>query len=285
MTRQLRNRLISLNQDQERDSIVMGDETCTNADLMRVLLSNKDDLATLKNEMKAMQFDIANIKTEQAELSTQVQEIGTRLSDCEREVLTDPDSIKSKLKLTQEALRRTQISALKTEYNSMQYNIIVYNMHEKITQQQKREDQSDSIDRAYFVLEEVLGIENARTTIKLSTAHRLPTTVLGARRPLIFKLANLSDKEILWSNIKNVKVYNNDVIDSEKIHVQMVQLPAKLAHDKQSLLTDFMKARDAKKGPKWRFLKKSGTYCYQIDETYYKPTVDYFLHVFESNKD
>ena len=129
-------------------------------------------------------------------------------------------------------------------------------------------------------MEDVFGIEDARDNIQLSTAHRLRTTTTGACRPLIFKLLYLSDKSILWDNISNIKVYNQRRNDGQKVHVQMVQLPAKLAHDKQSLLPDYMKARDEGKTPKWRFLKNSGEYCYVIDKVYFKPKVDYFIHDF-----
>ena len=61
----------------------------------------------------------------------------------------------------------------------------------------------------------------------------------------------------------------------------MDQLPAKLAHDKQSLLSAFKAERLAGNKPKWRFLKKSGVYCYELDGVYYKPKIDHFLHVFE----
>ena len=58
----------------------------------------------------------------------------------------------------------------------------------------------------------------------------------------------------------------------------MIQLPAKLANDRNSLQDDYDKARNNGDGPKWRYLKKSGQYCYTIGNTYFKPKVDYFLH-------
>ena len=41
-----------------------------------------------------------------------------------------------------------------------------------------------------------------------------------------------------------------------------------------------MKAREEGKRPKWRYLKKTGVYCYIVNNVYYKPKVDYFLNDF-----
>ena len=60
---------------------------------------------------------------------------------------------------------------------------------------------------------------------------------------MIFKLANLSDKETLWDNIKNVTDFNKKAAtDAKKVFIQMNQLPTKLAHDKQSLYSAFKDA-------------------------------------------
>ena len=61
----------------------------------------------------------------------------------------------------------------------------------------------------------------------------------------------------------------------------MNQLPAKLAHDKQSILCAFREAHQVENKPKWRFLKKSGMYCSELDGVFYKPKIDHFLHDFE----
>ena len=274
---QLRSRSVSNSENSNQSKMISND------DLMEVLLSNKADLSTLKANMESMQYEIQELKNEQKDIVKTVENLTERADENHKAIFTGDNCIKSELEKTKNALLRTQISVVNSQFNSMQYNVLVYNVPEKLTAVgggKKRETQADSIEKAFFVLEEVFGIEDARETISLSTAHRLPTTSAGACRPLIFKLSYLSDKSILWDAITNVKDYNQHRDDNQKIRVQMVQLPPKLARDKQSLLTDYMKAREEGKRPKWRYLKKTGVYCYIVNNVYYKPKVDYFLNDF-----
>ena len=259
----------------DNTSGMIAGKTYSNNDIMAAILKNQGVLATITNDVAKIQEDIGTLKTKNLELSNQVNDVDGRLDNLQSEV-TGEDGIKEKLNLTMAALRKSQISAVKSDYNNMQYNIIVRNMREVITGGESQETQSNSIECAYIVLETVFRISNARNTIVLSTAHRLPS--IKGRRPLIFKLARLSDKKTLWDNITNVKTFNHTKADSEKIYVQMIQLPAKLANDRNSLQDDYDKARNNGDGPKWRYLKKSGQYCYTIGNTYFKPKVDYFLH-------
>ena len=285
MIKQLRSRTVSIGEVNARkknnmagDNNGNNEKQYTNNDLMAILLGNQQTLATITTDVAKIQTDLSSVKLRQNELISQVDDVDARLESVERDVNEGDDCIKNRLDITMKALRRTQISCINSEYQSMLYNVIVYNM--KVTG--TREKQADSINNAYYVLENCFNLPNARSTIPLSTAHRLPST--KGRQPLIFKLSKLSDKQILWDNIKQVKVFNNSRPDEEKLSIQMVQLPRKLAHDKSSLQNGYDKAREDELSPKWRFLKKSGQYCYVVNNVYYKPTVDYFLHEFVSKK-
>lgn len=281
----LRNRTVSLSQLPAGTDRTMGDNEpqCSNNELMKILLDNNAGIQLMRDEMATMKAEMTEMKETQASLTTRMNDVDERVSDFDKAVLTGDGCIKNKLELTVKALRRAQIASIKNEYNSMSYNVIVHNVKEKITGTDARgnaltrESQTNSIQCAYEVIENVFGIEQASSKIPLVTAHRLPTTS-GKRPPLIFKLAKLSDKEKLWNNISNVKTFNELLVDAHKVFVQMTQLPAKLAHDKASLLDAYKQARTDNKNPKWRYLKKSGQYCYVIGKQMYKPEVDYFLH-------
>ena len=254
----------------------------SNNDIMAVLLQNQGKLAVITRDVAKIQHDITELSSQQAELTNRVDDVEGRLSNIELEVNNGDDCINKKLELTLKALRRTQISSVNAEFASMQYNIIVYNMRETLIGTATREKQADSINHAYYVLEKCFGLPNARSSIPLSTAHRLPAT--KGRSPLIFKLGKLSDKQTLWDNISHIKSFNNSREEGEKLSIQMEQLPKKLAHDKSSLQEAYDTARDDGLSPKWRFHKKSGQYCYIIDNIYYRPQIDYFLHEFVSKK-
>ena len=252
----------------------------SNNDLMEAILKNGQVIAGMKEDINALQADVNKIKQDHGDISRQVHDVDARVNSLELEVNKD-DGLKSKLNVTMAALRSTQISAINAEYHSMQYNVIAHNKEIRLTNGGTRETQSSSVDCAYEIIENCFGITDARDTIPLSIAHRLPSKK-ERRPPLIFKLLHLSDKQRLWSNISKVNDYNKSKRPDEKINIQMIQLPAKLARDKQSLQDDFEAARIAGSKPKWRFAKSSGQYCYVINDAYYKPHVDYFLNKYIS---
>ena len=198
----------------------------SNNDIMAVLLQNQGKLAVITRDVAKIQHDITELSSQQAALTNRVDDVEGRLSNIELEVNNGDDCINQKLELTLKALRRTQISSVNAEFASMQYNIIVYNMRETLIGTATREKQADSINHAYYVLEKCFGLLNARSSIPLSTAHRLPAT--KGRSPLIFKLGKLSDKQTLWDNISHIKAFNNSREEGEtapKKNLPMIKAP------------------------------------------------------------
>ena len=253
----------------------------TNNDIMDMLMRNQEKLNTITDDISHIKNDISSMKRNHDALSNKVTSIESDVSVLQRDANRLRD-VEANMNLTMNAYCRSQISAVKSMYNSMQYNVIVRNLQETIIGDDRYETHENSVERAYYVLENVFGMADARNIV-LATAHRLPSTKAGPK-PLIFKLAKLADKQKLWDNIRNVKAYNTTVAVGGKVSVQMIQLPQKLAHDKNSLQNDFDEAYNKGLKPKWRYLRKSGQYCYTIGNTYYKPNTNYFLHNYENKK-
>ena len=226
--------------------------------------------------------DITTIKCDVAKVQSDHNALQQTVSGMQTEILTlksDVDRLKgveSNYNVLKEAFCRSQVNAVKQQYKSMEYNIIVRNYPEHIAVGDKQETEEKSLEHATNIIHDVFGIDRA-INIALVTAHRLPTTKPG-HKPPIFKLAKLSDKQTLWKNISNIKRYNSELPDRKKVFIQMIQLPEKLAKDRKSLQADYDTARSNGRDPKWHYLKKSGTYCYKIGNTVYKPTVDHFIH-------
>ena len=105
----------------------------SNNELMAVLLGNQSTLATITENMATIQTNLAAVTVKQHETIKQVNGVDERLEKVECDVNTGDDCIKKKLDLSMKALHRTQISCVNTEYQSMLYNVIVYNMKETIT--------------------------------------------------------------------------------------------------------------------------------------------------------
>ena len=262
-------------------SVEEAEKVYSNNDIMKVLLQNQANLSSITTDIATIKGDITGMKRDHTELNDKVNALTDRVRTLETET-ERLKTVETNVNLTMEAHCNSQITAVKTLYNSMAYNVIVRNLSEVLEGNEKWETTSKSIERAYYVLENIFNIERAND-ITLATAHRLPSTKAGPK-PLIFKLAKLHDKKILWDHIKNIKKFNATMTEGHKVYVQMVQLPAKLAQDRASLQEDYDIAVANGSSPKWRYLKKSGQYCYVIDNMYYKPKVNYFIHKYVSEK-
>ena len=107
----------------------------------------------------------------------------------------------------------------------MRLNVIAHNVPDPGA----RETNEECMQLVQGILRDNFGIDP--TTVTIAVAHRLKKANANNRRGIIFKVAFLKHKEILWKNIKNVATYNR-LNPNEKIYIDMEQLPEKLARDK-----------------------------------------------------
>ena len=159
-------------------------------------------------------------------------------------------------------MKKTQISQVANTFNSMRFNIIVRN-----------QPQDESVKHVRNILKNVLKIPRA-DSIGLADAHRLNAS--KGRRPLIFKLQTLVDKKKIWDHIANIKIYNTQQTDEEKLKIDMIHLPEKLSRDKSDLWANYWEAKNQGLRPKWWFDVNAGQYCYKINKDVYRPAHDNF---------
>ena len=87
----------------------------------------------------------------------------------------------------------------------------------------------------------------------------------------------MADKYIIWSNIGNVKKYNdNQLSDNTKVFVNMTHYPPKLQRDKASLMPKFRKYRERRSKPKWSYNRKNGELCLKVGGRFIRPLTDNF---------
>ena len=247
----------------------------TSNDIMEVLLSNQNTLHVITADIASIKTDIVKVKSDHKSLQQTVTAIQSDVTSMKAEI-DRLKGVEANYNTLKDAYCRSQVNAVKQQYNSMQFNVIARNVPEHIEADATQETQEKSIEHATTIIHDVFGIDRD-VVIPLVTAHRLPSTKLGPK-PLIFKLAKLSDKQKLWQNIRNVKKYNSALSEANKVKIQMVQLPEKLANDRNSLQADYDTARNNELAPKWLYLRKSGIYCYKIGNTLHKPKVNHFMH-------
>ena len=283
--KQLRSRNISISSATNETVCKMGevdDNEYTNNDIMRVLMSNKCNLERIEADIATIKTDITEVKRDHKALEERVTVVEHDMADVKASV-TRLQKVETDFNILKDAYNRSQISAVKQTFNSMQYNIIVRNYPEFIAQNATTETHAKSMEHAIEIINNVFDV-GTDVNIPIATAHRLPSTKAGPK-PLIFKLVKLSDKQKLWDNIANIKKYNARLSYDRKVSIQMIQLPEKLANDKNSLQADFNTARSNGLNPKWHYMKRSGVYCYKVGNTTFKPKVNHFMNKYIRDSD
>ena len=280
------NTLPVMSQPPATPNKVIVEKELTLKDVMEQLLENKSALATIstsvekmeglidrafteirtvKDDLESVKKDISSINSNYKELSGRVSQIDQLVAEKDVAIAT----VTSQSDQNARAIEKLQISNVNTIYKSMQSNVILQNVEEL-----EDETNDECLNMVNNVINDVFQVDHTR--ISISVAHRMGSANVNGRRPIIFKLAKLSDKGVLWDNINNVSVYNT-ANRSRKVFVEMTQLPKKLANDKASLIDDFNAAKTAGLKPKWRYDKVNGQFCYVIGEKFYRPKVNFFL--------
>ena len=231
---------------------VVAKPVLTLEDVMKQLLENKTALSTIStsvgnmetlinsafSEIKAVKEDLETVKSDIRSINSTNNELSNRVSKNE-ELIAEKDvaiaTVTSQSDQNTRAIEELQIASVNAVYKSMQSNIILQNVHEN-----EDETSDECLNLVNSVINDVFKVDPAR--IAISVAHRMGSPNVNNRRPIIFKLAKLSDKSVLWDNINNVSSYNT-AHSNRKVYVEMTQLPKKLANDKASLLDDFSAAR------------------------------------------
>lgn len=226
-------------------------------------VTNADIMNLLKNEISK---DIKELKSDLADIRSDISHMDRRVERLEKA----DDTLLEKYN---DALKQHEIQALVSEYNSKEYNIIIYN----IPGAGKNEKPIASHKKVVETLEKCLEMYDAEN-INIRNAHRLPGKK-GKRLPLIFKVSTMFEKHKIWENIANLKDFNEGKADEEKVYIEMNHLPKKLKADKDSLLDDYYKAKEDGKNPKWRFFKKAGEYGYRIGDKSFRPKCNNFVRV------
>ena len=221
-------------------------------------LKKLDDIEKKVNKQEENHTQLSNIVSNQGLKVNELEEKVGQIQTLEEQYKT--------------AIRKTQISQVTSDFMNKRVNVIIRNYPED--PKNAWENKDDSIKNVRKVLKHVLKLDEADTMV-IADAHRLPAK--KGRRPLIFKLASLVDKNKLWKNVKNTKEYNNGKDEADVIKIDMVHLPKKLSTDKFDLLDDFFAAKNKGDKPKWWFDRENGQYCYMIADIVYRPSHDNFV--------
>ena len=259
---------------EDEDTEVRITRATSDTDRFNILLSKIEGLAKGQKKMRKKLKKLDSIETQLKSLRNDHEAVAARVTTVEADVtalkakVDEFDKIKEDYK---NAIKKTQISQVASKFSSMRFNIIVRNHKQDESNAWENKDESVRIVRD--ILKNVLKIPRS-DTIGIADAHRLNAS--KGRRPLIFKLQTLVDKKKIWDYIGNIKTFNDEQPDGEKLKIDMIHLPEKLACDKSDLWTNYWEAKNKGLRPKWWFDITEGQYCYKIDKKIHRPAHDNF---------
>ena len=240
-----------------------------------LMLSKLNNLAKGQKSMRKKLKKLDDIEDKLSGLRTDHDTLAARFTNKEAELVNlnlKVNEISSVKEQYQEAIKKTQISQVASEYSSKRFNIIIRNYPQDETN--AWESKEDSVKICRKVLKTVLRIPRA-DSIGIADAHRLYAS--KGRRPIILKLQTLVDKNKIWDCIANIKVYNEQQTISEKLKIDMVHLPEKLSRDKADLWSEYWEEKRHGHKPKWWFDVKAGQYCFKVNKNVFRPAHDNFL--------
>ena len=129
------------------------------------------------------------------------------------------------------------------------------------------EDRNESLAQVQKFLKDNLKIDQR---IFIVDAHRMKSnnTIKKSPRwtasPLIFRVATLFDKDLIFKNLANLKPSNSSTRQSIYI---TPHLPSSMVKQRTALLNKFKEAKRNKSSTKWQIDFSSATYCLYINGT------------------
>ena len=153
-----------------------------------------------------------------------------------------------------------------SELYSKKQNLIINGIPES-NQNESKEETLQIVKK--FLIQQLKINQN----ITLIDAHRLKakkfdtnkpaTRSTSQDRPIIIRLSNLFDKDLILRSLKNLKPTDSN---KQKIFVNQ-HLPASMFKQKKKLNEQYRKAKSEKLSPRWFIDFLSGNYCLDVDGT------------------
>ena len=248
---------------------------------MKLLVANNNKLLESVEEISKK---LANIE---GKLDSNINRIDENISkltasvDVRLEAVNDQIITLFKTTQENENLMTTKILTLEEKFKTLEMkytkervladlyskrnNLIIYGIPET----DQSEDRNKSLQLVKNFLKEQLKIEQ---DISIVDAHRLRSNTLkenrmntrstSKSRPLIFKLSNIFDRDVIMSNLKNLKPTNTSI--KQRIYVNQ-HLPAAMAKQKAVLFEKFKQARIDRKRVRWGIDYNTANYCLYIE--------------------
>ena len=246
----------------------------SNNNMERVTDFNFDDIITSLNNVTSklanIEGNINDIKSKisdiEAKLDSNINRLDERItklatSTSERFEKTDQQimNINERIKTLETNYTKDRILA---ELYNKRNNLIIHGLPESTINEDL--DRNESLTLVQKFLKDQLKITK---DIAIFDAHRMKSnkskkTTRRSARPLIFRLTNIFDKDLIYQNLANLKPTDSSIRQSIYI---TPHLPASMVKQRTDLLPKFKEAKRNKYATKWQIDYSTATYCLYIN--------------------
>ena len=227
----------------------------------------------LFKEIRDIKFQITNVE---AKLDSSIRRLDQNLERLTEHVNEQLQTAFQKISEVEMKLQ-DQFKTFESKYIKQQIladlyskknNLIIHGLPER----GENEKRDKSLQLVKSFLTDQLKIHQP---IAILDAHRLRARKTNdgrpvKSRPLIFKLSNIFDKNLIMSNLKNLKP---DVSSTRQIVYVNQHLPVSMVKQKAKLYGKFKLARRQNKRTRWSIDYSTAEYCLFIDEIKVIPEV------------
>ena len=164
--------------------------------------------------------------------------------------VNDVEEVSERLEILEAKARDRENKALMLESYEKRFNLLIHGIDENFRYAWETREQTKHLVEDF--MKEGLKIEDP-SKIAMADCHRLPQRIILKNKvrvncPIIRKLTNADDKHLIFSHLKNLKIYNNTRI-SLNLKTQYVtqQLQEQFENERKKLLPLYKAARLEKK--------------------------------------
>ncbi|CAB4004850.1 Hypothetical predicted protein, partial [Paramuricea clavata] len=197
--------------------------------LMKAMMKKLDTLEHIEKRIKAVEQDVKDLKTSLEYAHLEVVDIKKEFEE-NKEVILE---VQTKIQNLEETNRKIQDNITDLKARSMRDNLLFFNISED-----ENENTSETI---YDILENKMGIEDAKNRVKIDRSHRLgkpthPSIRRTKPRPIVAKFNFFQDREFIRKYARKLKGTRIGISE---------QFPEEIEAIRRTLYPEMKKAKSA----------------------------------------
>ena len=175
-------------------------------EILKTLLQINKRMDNFENKLEGFNTRLTSLNQK---LDDRYDELKSQIDN--KAYVTDVEEVSERLKILEAKAHDRKNKGLMLESYEKRFNLLIHGIDENYRYAWETREQTKHLVENF--IKEGLKIEDP-SKIAMAGCHRLPQRVIlknkmRVNRPIIMKLTNADDKLLIFSHLKNLKIYNN----------------------------------------------------------------------------